>query len=138
LVHDYYNEETRKSNYKVEAAQKASVESSCIHLVVDTTLTDNRIGWKAYVSSPVTVRGVGVSTMYNEVGVGVTATDCERVGCEAMIAEARGNGSGPGTLEDRYVASERSERAVRTPRRGNHSAYSNRTLCDKQASRRIA
>ena len=57
--------------------------------MVDTTLTDNRIGWKAYVSEPVSVRGVGLSTMYNEVGVGVVAGQCERVCMEKMINEAR-------------------------------------------------
>ncbi len=58
-----------------------------VHLVVDTTLQDNRMGIKAFVSRALTVRGRELAREFQEVPCEVRSVDAERAGGDLLNAE---------------------------------------------------
>eukprot|EP00614_Pseudopedinella_elastica_P005695 CAMPEP_0172587806 /NCGR_PEP_ID=MMETSP1068-20121228/6809_1 /TAXON_ID=35684 /ORGANISM="Pseudopedinella elastica, Strain CCMP716" /LENGTH=296 /DNA_ID=CAMNT_0013382951 /DNA_START=26 /DNA_END=916 /DNA_ORIENTATION=+ len=70
LIHDFY----------------ASECEDPIHLVVDTALTGDHVGVKAFVSTPLAVAGIELANMFHQVKVEVHASEPERICLDRMVA----------------------------------------------------
>ncbi|CAM9418586.1 unnamed protein product [Heterosigma akashiwo] len=75
LIHDFYTSEC----------------DNPVHLVVDTSLRGDRVGVKAYVSSPVIVGGEALANVFHEVKAAPVYEEAERICLDRM---ARGGGGG--------------------------------------------
>mmetsp|Transcript_6152 Transcript_6152/g.8974 ORF Transcript_6152/g.8974 Transcript_6152/m.8974 type:complete len:337 (+) Transcript_6152:107-1117(+) len=77
LIHEFYAGEASS------AAAVADVDP--VHLVVDTSLTYDTIGIKAYRSIPVTIRGEPFANVFHEIPVCMKSSESERICIDKMI-----------------------------------------------------
>lgn len=69
LIHDHYAKEC----------------DDPVHVVLDTALTNNRVGCKAYVSTPLTVAGIDYANMFHQVKVEMCSSEPERICIDRML-----------------------------------------------------
>mmetsp|Transcript_12886 Transcript_12886/g.16941 ORF Transcript_12886/g.16941 Transcript_12886/m.16941 type:complete len:235 (+) Transcript_12886:198-902(+) len=68
LIHDFYTSEC----------------DSPIHIVVDTSLQENEVGIKAYISSPIIIGGEAIANMFHQVKVSIASSEAERICLDRM------------------------------------------------------
>jgi len=68
LIHDFYTSECE----------------SPVHLVVDTSLQNNEVGLKAYISSPIIIGGEAIANMFHQVKVSLAMGEAERICIDRM------------------------------------------------------
>lgn len=87
LIHEFYTGE----------CDDASMDSP-VHLVVDTSLVNDSIGLKGYISSAVTLNGEPLANMFHEVRLLLKSSESEKIVVDEMI---RSLGMGPGKTEEK-------------------------------------
>jgi len=85
LIHEFYTGECEDA-----------VMDSPVHLVVDTSLVNDTIGLKGYISSAVTLNGEPLANMFHEVGLLMKSSESERIAIDEMV---RSLGSDTGSEE---------------------------------------
>ncbi|GMH49740.1 hypothetical protein TL16_g07494, partial [Triparma laevis f. inornata] len=78
LIHSFYEENT-------------SVPS--VLLTVDTSLKNDNLDVKAYISNPLTCQGVPLANMFNEINIKMQAQEGERIAVEQMVKGNNAEGS---------------------------------------------
>jgi translation initiation factor 3 subunit F len=66
-----------------------------IHLVVDTGLTSDAIGLRAYKSTPVVVKGEPLANLFHEIRLSVKSSESERICVDRMIRSSSDPHGGP-------------------------------------------
>ena len=84
LIHEFYAGEASATSNTV-GSHGTTVDVDPIHLVVDTSLTFDTIGVKAYRSTPVSIRGEPFANLFHEIPVRMRSTDSERICIDKMI-----------------------------------------------------
>ena len=69
LIHDFYAEQC----------------DDPVHLVVDTAMTNNRVGCKAYVSQALTVKDIELANIFHQVKLVLHASEPERICIDRML-----------------------------------------------------
>lgn len=82
LIHEFYTGECEDS-----------VMDSPIHLVVDTSLVNDAIALKGYISSAVTLNGEPLANMFHEVRLLLKSSESERIVMDEMIKAMGGASS---------------------------------------------
>ena len=77
LIHEFYSGEC---------------DEDPIHVVVDTGLDDDAVALRAYVSSPVVVRGEALANLFHEVRLGLKSSEAERICVDEMIKQQQRDG----------------------------------------------
>eukprot|EP00501_MAST-03F_sp_TOSAG23-6_P001813 GSMAST32.ASY1.ANO1.1891.1 assembled CDS len=72
LIHDFYGTECRQP----------------IHLVIDTALTNNSLGVKGYLSSPLRIGKKVIAAQFQQVPVNLTSIEAEKVAIETMLNDS--------------------------------------------------
>lgn len=62
-----------------------------VHLVVDTSLTNDTIALKAYKSTPVQVKGEPLANLFHEIRLAIKPTESERICVDHMIRHSNNN-----------------------------------------------
>jgi len=57
-----------------------------VHLVVDTSLTNDAVGLRAYKSTPVQVRGEALANLFHEIRLSIKCAESERICLDRMIS----------------------------------------------------
>ena len=86
LIHDFYAEECEDP----------------VHLVVDTAMVNDRVGVKAYVSTPLAVADIELANIFHQIKVVLHASEPERICIDRML-------KGQQAAEDAAVAGDPSE-----------------------------
>lgn len=79
LIHEFYAGECEDT-----------VMDSPVHLVVDTSLVNDMIGLKGYVSSAITLSGEHLANMFHEVRLVLKSSESERIVIDEMIRSMSG------------------------------------------------
>eukprot|EP00558_Chaetoceros_sp_UNC1202_P011604 CAMPEP_0197241464 /NCGR_PEP_ID=MMETSP1429-20130617/7487_1 /TAXON_ID=49237 /ORGANISM="Chaetoceros sp., Strain UNC1202" /LENGTH=325 /DNA_ID=CAMNT_0042701303 /DNA_START=112 /DNA_END=1092 /DNA_ORIENTATION=+ len=75
LIHEFYAGE----------CEDTVMDCNPIHLVVDTTLANDTVGLKGYLSSAVTLHGEPLANMFHEVRLQLKSSESERIVLDQMI-----------------------------------------------------
>lgn len=81
LIHDFYGRECRQP----------------IHLVVDTSLRNNTLDIKAFVSSRLTISSRTLAAQFQQIEVKIRSTEAEKIGVDSMLKALEAKNAGPGT-----------------------------------------
>ena len=73
LIHDFYAGEC---------------DDDPIHLVVDTSLTNDTVSLKAYKSAPVQVKNEQLANLFHEIRLGIKSTESERICIDHMVRQS--------------------------------------------------
>lgn len=71
-----------------------------VHLVVDTSLTNDTIALKAYKSTPVQVKGEPLANLFHEIRLAIKPTESERICVDQMIRHSTNNSEADDTNND--------------------------------------
>lgn len=85
LIHDFYAGEASAASLSIGTHGAAVSDIEPIHLLVDTSLTYDTIGIKAYRSTQVTILGEPFANLFNEIPVCLKTTESERICIDKMI-----------------------------------------------------
>jgi translation initiation factor 3 subunit F len=96
LIHEFYTGE-------IEDA----VMDSPVHLVVDTSLIQDSIGLKGYISSTINLSGEPLANMFHEVGLSLKSSESERIVVDEMI-RAMSPSAAAGASEEKKEVEEQS------------------------------
>jgi len=69
-------------------------EHDPVHLVVDTSLTEDSLGLRAYRSTSVVLCGEPLANMFHEIRLSLRSDECERIAVHKMIEAQSGSGGG--------------------------------------------
>lgn len=89
LIHEFYTGE----------CEDAAMDSP-VHLVVDTSLVNDSVGLKGYISSAVTLNGEPLANMFHEVRLLLKSSESEKIVVDQMIRSMGGNGNVEETKEE--------------------------------------
>jgi len=85
LIHDFYAGEASAASLSIGAHAATASDVEPIHLLVDTSLTFDTIGIKAYRSTQVTIRGEPFANIFHEIPVCMKSSESERICIYRMI-----------------------------------------------------
>jgi translation initiation factor 3 subunit F len=85
LIHDFYAGEASAASLSIGTHGAAVSDIEPIHLLVDTSLTYDTIGIKAYRSAQVTILGEPFANLFHEIPVCLKTTESERICIDKMI-----------------------------------------------------
>jgi translation initiation factor 3 subunit F len=83
LIHEFYTGE----------CEDAAMDSP-VHLVVDTSLVNDSVALKGYISSAVTLNGEPLANMFHEVRLLLKSSESERIVVDEMIRSMGGDANG--------------------------------------------
>jgi translation initiation factor 3 subunit F len=70
LIHEYY----------------ATQCSDPVHLVIDTAMTGDHVGIKAFISNPLSVAGIGLATVFRQITAELETSEPERICLDRMMS----------------------------------------------------
>jgi translation initiation factor 3 subunit F len=74
LIHDFYTQEC----------------DSPVHLVIDTSLKNDAVGCKAYVTAPLEIKGEALANVFHQLQVKVESSEAERICLDRMVKGQEG------------------------------------------------